>query len=802
MMDFANFVNAATGGDEPYSYQSRLAEDGLPDVLRAPTGSGKSLAATLPWLYRRRFHRDPTVRAATPRWLVVVLPQRSLVEQTVSGVRTWLANAAVEVPVQVLMGGEHDDDRAWRMDPAQERIFVGTQDMVLSRLLMRGYGEPRGRWPSTFGLLHNDVQFVFDEVQLMGPALATSLQLEGLRESLGTVRPSRSMWMSATVDLEALSTIDFRQELRVAELTDDDRRGELGRRLNATRTIERLDLGEPDARQYPTALARGIAEAHRTGTRTIVVLNTVDRASLVAQALATLGVDAEVVLLHSRFRPADRARQARRALATPGAAGLIVVSTQVLEAGVDVTSTTLITESAPWSSMVQRAGRCNRDGRAEDARLLWVIPPPGRASHLPYEDDELSHTARTLTGLEGVAVTGEALAAAAADVGRRLHPVLRRRDLMDLFDTAADLFGNDIDVGPFIRDADDRGVFVAWRTLPLDPDASAPGREELCPAPIGVVRELAADRGRAMLLDQRTGTWGPAAPADLRPGSTVVLDAAKGGYLEDQGLTRTSRTSVEPVVVAHPTRPESLDTDPLSVQPSGRWVSLFEHLSDTEREAVALLDALGPDALDPGQRDAVVHAARLHDLGKAHPTFQRSLERANPDSPSPADAGPWAKSPGVRQLRHDPPHFRHELVSALLLTRLPELLDGVTESDLVVYLVAAHHGGVRVGVRGHPEEKRDRLLGVSEGDYTLACEVPGFGALDPQPLSLAPTRLGRGSLTARALRLRDRLGPFRLAWCEAVVVAADWRASAGYVTPVSPSKTLETLETLETPACT
>jgi CRISPR-associated endonuclease/helicase Cas3 len=237
------------------------------------------------------------------------------------------------------MGGEHDDDRAWRMDPARERIFVGTQDMVLSRLLMRGYGEPRGRWPSSFGLLHNDVQFVFDEVQLMGPALVTSLQLQGLRESLGTVRPSRSMWMSATVDLDALSTVDFRRELRVAELTDDDRSGELGRRLDATRRIERLDLGEPDARRYPATLARGIVEAHRAGTRTIVVLNTVDRASLVAQALAMLGLEANVVLLHSRFRPADRARQARRALAPPGAAGLIVVSTQVLEAGVDVTST-------------------------------------------------------------------------------------------------------------------------------------------------------------------------------------------------------------------------------------------------------------------------------------------------------------------------------------------------------------------------------------------------------------------------------------------------------------------------------
>jgi CRISPR-associated endonuclease/helicase Cas3 len=86
---FEALVERATG-HPPYDYQRRLAQDGLPELLRVPTGGGKTLAATLPWLYCRRFHPDPAVRAATPRWLVLVLPMRVLVEQTATVVQGWL----------------------------------------------------------------------------------------------------------------------------------------------------------------------------------------------------------------------------------------------------------------------------------------------------------------------------------------------------------------------------------------------------------------------------------------------------------------------------------------------------------------------------------------------------------------------------------------------------------------------------------------------------------------------------------------------------------------------------------------
>jgi CRISPR-associated endonuclease/helicase Cas3 len=775
---FADTVRAATRGLAPYPYQQRLADEGLPDVLRAPTGAGKTLAAVLPWLYRRREHPDAAVRAATPRWLVIVLPQRALVEQTVGVIEGWLTNLGAErdVGLHTLMGGVDRDDRRWKSEPARDRIFVGTQDMVLSRLLMRGFAELRSGWPMSFGLLHSGAQFVFDEVQLMGPALPTSLQLQGLREVLGTAVQCHSMWMSATLDPAGLSTPDLRRALAVVELGDEDRHGVLRRRLDATRTVTPLQV---DGKNYARELAAHVLAQHRPGTRTLAVLNTVDRASAVYAQLYKAAPSAETVLLHSRFRPGDRRRNTENALAEPGVHGSIVVATQVLEAGVDVTSDTLITELAPWSSIVQRAGRCNRDGLATDARLLWTPPPEGRGAERPYPAEELSHSAAVLGELEGRPVTSGGLQAAGHDVTAPVHPVLRRRDLLDLFDTAPDLGGDDIDVSPFIRDGDERTSMVAWRDLD-EPDQPFPGREELCPAPIPAVRELIKTR-RARILDQSVGEWRPAQQDDVRPSSVIVLDRTAGGYTTATGFDRSSTAPVEPVAATSDT-PDAVDIDPHSVG-SGRWVPLDEHLADVERETRKLLADLGElPGLDVRQREAAALAGRYHDLGKAHPTFIASLQQANTAHPPPGD-GPWAKSPGRAPLRHDPKHFRHELVSALLLVDASTgLLDGVPEADLVTYLVLAHHGKVRLTVRGRPDEPADRILGVVEGKSTMAATLPDGTAVAARQVTLWAIRFGDGSLTSRALRLRDRsdLGPFRLAFLEAVVRSADWRASQSY----------------------
>ncbi|MFC0037195.1 DEAD/DEAH box helicase [Actinomadura rayongensis] len=814
--DFAGFVRRAfNGGYGPYPYQQVVAASGFPDVLGVATGAGKTAAAVLPWLWRS----VETEVDQEFRRLVYVLPMRTLVDQAVREIRGWLdrLGLAERVRVHVLMGGVDRDDDLWQLDPAAPAILVGTQDMLLSRALMRGYGEPRSRWPVSFALLHAGTQWVVDETQLLGPALATTAQLQGLRDSLGTVGRTATMWMSATLDLADLATPDHAASsgvLRSVGLTAEDLAGPLGVRMNASRTFTRLELPD-DPVAYAQALAQTAVDRHQPGSQTLVFLNTVERARAVYAAIVRAAPEFGRLLVHSQFRGAER-QALGDAVAEPlPPQGRIVVATQALEAGVDISSRTLVTEVAPWSSVVQRAGRCNRAGEYPDgADVVWCAPP--KMSAAPYEEADLRASAEALAELEGRSLTTLELQAVKVPSIRPVYSVLRRRDLMQLFDTAPDLSGADIDVGPWIRDGDDATVLVAWRTLGgREPGDNGDGhrkrvvfptRAELCPAPVGEVRRLVQAGRTLWTYDRSEPRWRRCGRDDVVPGAVLLADAANGGYLPETGWSPKSRTAVDPVEI---TVSDTAGSDEQSFN-ARQKVSLTSHLHSVGQESADLIGECADftSGLSDRTLAAVQAAARYHDLGKALPGFQDVLlDSVPPDRRSELAGTVWAKSPGPcpemgaspngrRSARRRIP--RHDLACALMLFH-PEchVLDGEDEADLIGYLVAAHHGKVRVSIRSRPGED-GRVLGIAEGDETLPVLLPDGRRIPALALSLeavrvGATRSGTGSASAlassqagwsaswteRALMLRDRpdLGPFRLAWLETLVRIADWRVS-------------------------
>lgn len=717
---------------------------------------------------------------------------RVLVEQTRDSIVGWLRNLGVHgasgnsrVSVHVLMGGEDDLD-SWAEHPEEDMILIGTQDMLLSRALMRGYGMSRYHWPIHFSLLHNDSLWVYDEVQLMGVGLATSAQLEAFRRSFSLARTSRSLWISATLRPEWLATVDLRPHATSLQrrTIDDADRQQAGERLNAAKSLQptlRLDQdsSKEKARPYLEALCAEVLARHDPSAQTLVILNNVDRAQQLFQLLRKERTDKTDLLIHARFRPTERAEQARRLRDEPGV-DRIVVATQAIEAGVDVSSKVMFTELAPWASLVQRFGRCNRYGEHNEsgARIFWIDIEPDKTLALPYTSESLD-AARTK--LAKLAIASPQVLPA-TDENRPLTAVLRRKDFLDLFNTDPDLSGFDVDVSDFIRDSGAPGVQVFWRDFADDPNRPEfqprPMRDELCPASMGQITEFAKRKDVTLWYwDSLDGQW-VKLPRDRapRPGMVLLACSRDGGYDPAIGFDADVKKSVATLLPASADLDSGRDYTDDWRSRQNRPVLLGDHLAHVADHAARLCAAVD----ETSHRDAVIRAGRWHDLGKLHAVFQQSMYRCR----LPADpTRPLAKSDCIGQMRHARPFFRHELAS--MLGWLAQH-DGEPGADLIAYLILAHHGKVRMSLRAMPTEQagvdvRRFARGIHEGDSLPALHFDGERS-EAITLKLALMEIGLGeqgpSWSERALRLLDQFGPFRLAWLETLVRLADWRASA------------------------
>lgn len=795
-MNYCDFFRQATGKAKPFPYQQTLAESAWPDLLDVPTGLGKTAAVTLAWLWKRGWRegsRGSSVEFATPRRLVWCLPMRVLVEQTRDNIVQWLRQLRIhgeagggKVSVHVLMGGESDIN-SWVEHPEEDMILIGTQDMLLSRALMRGYGMSRYQWPVHFSLLHNDCLWVFDEVQLMGAGLATSAQIEAFRRSFELAKSSRSLWVSATLRPDWLATVDLRPHadtLQRHTISEADRH-QAPERLNAVKSLQPAPLAldkensKQNAGSYVEALCAQVLAHHDESAQTLVILNSVGRAQQFFQLLRSKRPSRPDLLIHARFRPTERAEQARRLRDQPGT-DRIVVATQAIEAGVDVSCRVMFTELAPWSSLAQRFGRCNRYGEHNEvgARIFWIDLEPEKSLLLPYTRESLDAARKKLSVLASASPQD----LPSTDEARPLTAVLRRKDFLDLFNTDPDLSGFDVDVSDYIRDSGPPTVQVFWRDFEEDPNQPEsqprPMRDELCPASMRQILDFARRKDVALWWwDALDGRWAKLPrERDPRPGMVLLARCAAGGYDANIGFDAGIKRPSPPIPKVSTDRDSEREFGDDWRSRQNRPVLLASHLAHVAEHAARLCAAVE----ESSQRDAVVRAGRWHDLGKLHAVFQRSMYRCRP----PADPSqPLAKSDCAGPVRHSRPYFRHELAS--MLGWLAQH-DGEPDADLIAYLVLAHHGKVRMSLRAMPGEQasadvRRFARGVQEGDPLPALDFDGERSKGIT-LKLALMEIGLGdqgpSWSERALRLLDRFGPFRLAWLETLVRLADWRASA------------------------
>ena len=896
---FMAFFRSATGGFTPYRWQLEVALDGLPDVLPVPTGLGKTEVA-LAWAWRRLVDGQPE-----PLHLVICLPMRSLVTQTVQRLRGYFDalktnSSTPEVSVYQLMGGAVDEE--WARSPDKSWVLVGTQDQLLSRALNRGYAMSRFEWPVHFGLLNNDCRWLIDEVQLLGPGLWTTSQLDWMRRKrFPSLKPCLTTWMSATVGTSFLRTTDRARE-GLGEPSPDQSAFES--KLNASLDNDPDLAWWRDAKrpvEWTTtntvaALSTAVANEHKAGTLSLVICNTVDMAREVFRALLV----PHKVLLTSRFRREDRSRHEQRLLyfdanrkaaqLPEGDPGLICVSTQVIEAGVDISAHRMWSELAPWPSILQRLGRLNRKGDDQGAcAWFWETPTEkgrGKTERIgPYENADIARAKKLVDAF--APFSKKAFSAGIAELNKqcanevhealqpKASPLPRALDVHGLFSTERDVHGGFTDVSAFVRSTDpDLDVTLFWRdwsgdTPPRGDDLDGPLPEpasEGCPVSfVRVQKMLENGKGKAWLWDDEADRWERVNHWDIRPGMLVMLRRDVGGYDTTEGWTGDRANVLADVPRAG--RGATLRDD--SWTEMGYWSRLEDHLRDTRHEAEQVLDTL---ALTGQARAAVIEAAGLHDLGKAHPQWQSAL----PDCSGISDAL-LAKSPrvvavdvvgganavqekllqlrpgalslpeearrrgledvvrfrwavdekigtdeleslrslsGVRWAGHIQfrPGLRHEVASALAMWR--KYRDGgANYPALAVYLAAAHHGKARTVLRSTTGEGDD-VFGVRSEPSTLVLGTEQW----PLDFSVAKdgaegrwegsefvlTGHGWTGLVADLLgqwRPEEKidagvvpeseprhLGPFALAYLEALVRVADWRASEKPSESIKPSE--------------
>ncbi|MBV6434536.1 MAG: hypothetical protein IANPNBLG_04789 [Bryobacteraceae bacterium] len=355
----------------PYPYQRRVAGSLFERrniVVRAPTGAGKTLSVLAPFLFDRN-------RIGVSR-LIYCLPLRALAagiyEEAVR-----LAGSSLRVTLQT---GETPNDPFFALGD----IIITTYDQLLSGLLCSPYGQSSRlnniNAAAIFGAL-----VVFDEFHLMDPDQAFLTAIHCLK----TFRDyCLSVWMTATATSPLLHELGAQLNTSEIHLAPEELAS-----LYEDRSISRL------LRLESSPLTADRILQHASG-RTLAVVNQVRTAQNLYRDLALLAPNQgfppeRIVLLHARFFSSDRLRKQAIIsdyLRKGACERSIVVATQVVEAGLDLSSDHLFTELCPMNSLVQRAGRCARfPGESGEVHVHPVLN-----TALPYAKASLDRTAALL----------------------------------------------------------------------------------------------------------------------------------------------------------------------------------------------------------------------------------------------------------------------------------------------------------------------------------------------------------------------------------------------------------------------
>ncbi len=328
-------------------------------TLSVPTGGGKTLSS-LRFALRH-------ARANNLKRIVYIIPYLSIIDQTAREFRGIFASRADEWLLEhhsnFLLEAENED--------AEKHYDLGTQRWdvpVIVTTMVQFLESVMSNKASDLRKFHNMVQavFIFDEVQAL-PVACTHL-FNGTVNFLHEFGGATAVLCSATQP--ALAKTE-----RPIRLTDNpdlvslppDARPLFRRTWFHDMTSPELTCDEV----AQLALAR-----YRESKSTLVVMNTKTEARTV---FAALSEEPQKYFLSTDMCPAHRldVLQAMRQALSPApgtqSSPILCVSTQLIEAGVDISFDCVIRAEAGFDSIVQVAGRCNRHGHSFTPQEVIIV---------------------------------------------------------------------------------------------------------------------------------------------------------------------------------------------------------------------------------------------------------------------------------------------------------------------------------------------------------------------------------------------------------------------------------------------
>ena len=356
-------------GHNPYPFQLQASQDILNNekyIITAPTGSGKTWMSVIPFVYAK----DNNILFADR--MFYVLPQRTLVTAVANTIKPILEKRNLKVTVQ--MGGQNEDPYF------EGDVIVTTIDQILAAYLGLSYGTSRNASNIAPGALMGSY-IVLDEFHL----LETDKSLATYIDMMNFLSPFvRTCMMTATATEKYLDAISNKIKGKYLVVSGQDI-VHLQTSMNAVRKREVIWCDIPiDAEE--------ILEQHKD--RTLVVVNTVKKVQTLynelTEKIIESGFDIEVICLHARFLKEDRDTlelKIKDCLKRSSKKEIIVIANQVVEVGLDISASVLISDLCPANSLIQRIGRCERYGEFIGKVFVYAIN-----NHLPYDEDLVNRT--------------------------------------------------------------------------------------------------------------------------------------------------------------------------------------------------------------------------------------------------------------------------------------------------------------------------------------------------------------------------------------------------------------------------